>query len=191
MGKLIFITGGARSGKSSFSEETAKSLNTEVTYIATSIAIDEEMKIRIKKHQKNRPDGWKLIEKYKNIDFIHISNGSTVIIDCLTIMITNLLYEEIGDFSILDSLRSSELALLDRLEEKIMDEISDLISKIDKFDGTVLIVSNEIGMGLVPETLSNRFFRDFLGRANNYIAKRADEVYFCVSGIPVKIKGIF
>ena len=187
--KLIFITGGARSGKSYFSEELAKDIGKDVTYIATALPIDEEMNDRIKEHQNRRPQGWKLIEAYRNLNFSKIKEYSVILLDCLTIMTTNLLYDHLGDFSRLDSIDYHDFQELKIVENKLNEEYQYLLSLIKKFKGTVIIVSNEIGLGLVPETLSNRYFRDVLGRANKLFASKANEVYFCLSGIPVKIKG--
>ncbi len=170
MGKLIFITGGARSGKSIFAQKLANGLSKKVTYIATAQARDKEMELRIKIHRMNRPPHWKTVEKEKSIAEVlsRIAEKSEVILlDCLTLLISNLLLSGRKD---------------------ILKEIRQLVSKIKKIKATVLIVSNEVGMGIVPDNKLARRFRDIAGKANQIIAQAADEVYLVVSGISIKMK---
>lgn len=185
MGKIYLITGGARSGKSSFAEDFTKTLGKNVLYIATSIVFDEEMKTRVKKHKERRPDSWHTLEAYKNFEN-HFSTGLyskfAVLLDCITIMITNILFEEIEDFY---NIKECEL---EKAEEKVSIEVDKLISIIKNQNIEIVMVTNEIGMGIVPENHISRVFRDIAGRINQKIAKDADEVYLCVSGIPIKIK---
>jgi len=171
MGKLIFVTGGARSGKSVFAQKLANRLNKKVTYIATAQARDKEMELRIKIHRKNRPAHWKTVEMEKNITEVlsRVAEKSEVILlDCLTLLISNLLLSG---------------------EKKILKEIRRLVDEVKRAKATVLIVSNEVGMGIVPNNNLARRFRDIAGRANQIVAQAADEVYLVVSGIPVKVKG--
>jgi len=179
-GKLIFITGGARSGKSRFAEEAAGKTGKKVAYIATGQPKDNEMKARIQKHKDKRPTNWQTFEepiKVKAlIDKLGLEN-EIIIIDCLTLLISNLL------------LRKQDLIGDEMWQEEVLSEIEKLAESAYKVPALVIIVSNEVGMGLVPDNPLGRFYRDILGRANNIIAWRADEVFLMVSGIPLKIKG--
>ena len=175
MGKLILILGGARSGKSSFAVAQAKKLSSRqsgVVYVATASALDEEMKRRIERHKKRRPSSWKTIEERKDISKIlaKLGKASIVIIDCLTILISNLLLS--GE---------REIATLKKIKQ--------FFRTLKRRNLTTLIVSNEVGMGIVPENRLGRTFRDIAGQTNQIVAKLADEVYLLEAGIPVKIKG--
>ena len=185
MGKLILVTGGARSGKSVFAENKAKSLGENVLYVATSIPIDHEMEMRIKKHREQRPFNWQTVEAYKDLH-IHlrteIEGKSAVLIDCITVMITNILFENRIDP---DNLESGDF---ENLEMSVNTHIIELIEFIKNCDVSFILVTNEVGMGLVPENSLGRLFRDIAGRVNQKIAEASDEVYLCVSGIPMKIK---
>lgn len=177
MGRLIFITGGARSGKSVFAQKLANRLSKKVTYIATAQARDKEMKLRIKIHRKNRPSHWKTIERKKNVTEVlsRIAEKSEVILlDCLTLLISNLLL--------------SGRPVCRRGRKDVLREIRRLVSKIKEIKPTVLIVSNEVGMGIVPDNKLARRFRDIAGRANQIVARASDKVYLIVSGISVKVK---
>ncbi len=179
-GKLIFITGGARSGKSSFAEKVAAKTSKEVAYIAAGQPLDEEMAFRIKKHREKRINTWETyeepIEVRKLVGRLGLEK-EVILIDCLTLLISNLL------------LRKENKAKDPQWQEEILLEIKKLAEASYKVPAQVIIVSNEVGMGLVPETPLGRFYRDILGRANSIIADRADEVFMMVSGIPLKIKG--
>jgi adenosylcobinamide kinase / adenosylcobinamide-phosphate guanylyltransferase len=185
MGKITFITGGARSGKSSFAESLLRGKD-DVLYIATALPFDGEMEERIKKHREERNRSWKTVEAYKNLGRIirnEASGSSCILLDCLTIMVSNLMvinninWERAG----IDEARETE--------KMIETEVKMLIEGTVNFSGESLIVSNEIGMGVVPPTPLGRHFRDMAGRANQFVASKADEVYLLVSGIPLKIKG--
>ena len=172
MGKIIFITGGARSGKSALAQKLANGLSRKVTYIATAQARDKEMELRIKIHRKNRPSHWKTVEREKNITelLVRIAGQSEVILlDCLTLLISNLLLSG---------------------EKKILKEIKQLVNEVKKAEVTVLIVSNEVGMGLVPPYPLGRAYRDLLGKTNQVLAAEADRVYLLVAGLPMDIKGL-
>ena len=175
MGKLILILGGVRSGKSSFAVEKAKKLSSGqsgVVYVATASPLDEEMRRRIEKHRKRRPASWKTVEERKDTSKIlaKLGKASIVIIDCLTILISNIL-------------------LSGEREAKILKKIKEFFTTLKKRNLTALIVSNEVGMGIVPENRLGRSFRDIAGQTNQIVAKLADEVYLLEAGIPVKIKG--
>ena len=186
MSKVILVTGGARSGKSNFAEKLCKDQNNNTAYIATSIPFDDEMKERVKKHKESRPQNWKTYEIYKDIYTIinDISKEhKTVILDCVTLLVNNLMFTYGID---VDKATSKEL---DELENYIRDQIEKLLDAVKKTNLYFVIVSNEIGMGIVPANKLSRIYTDIIGRINQQIATHSDEVYFVVSGIPMKIKG--
>lgn len=179
---MILVTGGARSGKSSFGESLLKDKK-EVLYIATSIPFDEEMKDRVKKHRESRPNHWHTLEGYKDLgNSIRTLNQQYdgIILDCITIMITNLIFENFDEEVEID---------YKGIEEKIMGEMKAMVLAFKELNSEVVLITNEVGCGIVPETRLSREFRDIAGRVNQYLAREAEEVYFAVSGIPVKIKG--
>jgi len=173
MGKLIFITGGARSGKSKYAVGLAKNMTGKVVFLATGEAKDEETKRRIEEHRKSRPREWKTIEETKDIASVLLNiqpSHEILIIDCLTFFISNL--------------------LLGGVDEKvILEEIKRITEIILQSDCTTIVVSNEVGGGIVPDNKLGRRFRDIVGLANQIMANSAREVWFTVSGIPIKIKG--
>jgi adenosylcobinamide kinase/adenosylcobinamide-phosphate guanylyltransferase len=185
MGKITFITGGARSGKSSFAESLLRGKD-NVLYIATALPFDSEMEERIKIHKKERNSHWKTIEAYRDLGRVirdETPDRGHILLDCLTIMVSNLMvinninWEKAGTETVSET------------EKMIEAEVRMLIEGALNFKGESLVVSNEIGMGVVPPTPLGRHFRDMAGRANQYVASIADEVYLLVSGIPLKIKG--
>ena len=175
MSFLIFITGGARSGKSKLALQLAERTGGKVAFIATAQAGDDEMAERILIHKKSRPKEWTTIEEPIDIPsaISKVADHDVAIIDCLTLLLSNLMLEDKS------------------LDEtgRILGRMEDLVKASRSFKGTVIVVSNEVGMGIVPENELARKFRDLAGRANQIIADAADEVYLCVSGIPVKLKG--
>jgi adenosylcobinamide kinase/adenosylcobinamide-phosphate guanylyltransferase len=173
MGKIIFLLGGARSGKSSYAVELAKRLSRRVAFIATATSVDEEMKKRIKMHKSLRPRHWKLIEEGKDISAVlpKLNNKyEVVLIDCLGLLVSNLLADNLKD-------------------KEIVVKIKKLIAAILKSRFTTILVSNEVGSGIVPDNFLARRFRDLLGAANQAIAGKADKVILMQSGIPIVIKG--
>ena len=175
--KCILILGGARSGKSRYAQELAGKLGTKVLFVATGEALDEEMQARIDEHRKARPGSWRTLETATDIGKQiekQIGDAEVVIIDCLTLLVSNLLGDEL-DYS--------------TAEKRVMVEINELVACINRLDASFIIVSNEVGMGLVPETRLGRLYRDLLGKANQLIAQRANEVYLIVAGIPIRVKG--
>jgi len=186
MGRIIFVTGGARSGKSRFAEELLAGMD-NVLYIATAIAFDDEMRERIKLHRERRNPLWSTFEGSSGLGEKILSSSSSheaILLDCITIMVTNLMLENHNtDW---DKVTPAETVLI---EKRINAEIDELIKSIVNFHGMTVIVSNEVGMGIVPATPLSRHFRDIAGKINQKIAAAADDVYFTVSGIPMKIKG--
>ena len=163
MSNIVLVTGGARSGKSNFAELLCREQNNSTAYIATSVAFDDEMKDRIKKHQDSRPKEWKTYEIYKDIYSIVEDldkNHDTVILDCLTLMINNLMFTYGID---VDKATTEEV---NEIEEYIKDQVEKLLKAVKNTDLYFLIVTNELGMGIVPENKLSRIYRDFVGRAN-------------------------
>lgn len=170
MGKLIFITGGARSGKSQHATKLAKKFGDKVAFLATCIPSDDEMKERVKRHRNSRPKEWKTIEEPIEVTSAlkNLIQFDAVIIDCITLFLTNLMMEEMSD-------------------EEILSKVTNLVQVAKESDFSTVIVSNEVGSGVVPPSEMGRRFRDLAGLANQMIAQDADEVYLMVSGIPVEI----
>ncbi|HEY5537299.1 MAG TPA: bifunctional adenosylcobinamide kinase/adenosylcobinamide-phosphate guanylyltransferase [Acetobacterium sp.] len=184
MGYLIFITGGARSGKSTYAEKLAKQSSKSVVYIATAIAFDDGMKDRIAKHQEQRPALWETIEQYKNFENMKkdpaFKKAEIVLFDCLTVMVTNNMLDFPVDYDTCSMEKVSEV------EEAIKIEVETLLDVCK--EKTLIVVSNEVGLGLVPAYKLGSYFRDIAGRMNQLVASRADEAYLTVSGIPLKLK---
>jgi adenosylcobinamide kinase / adenosylcobinamide-phosphate guanylyltransferase len=166
MTELIFVTGGARSGKSSFALEKAIELGgDDVTFVATAERSDDEMTDRIARHQLERPSAWKTVEAPREIKLSDLKSR-VVLLDCLSLLVSNL--------------------LLDGLEEEtILERVRQLLESRTQ---TLVIVSNEVGMGLVPEYPLGRQFRDVLGRANQLAARASTQAFFLVAGIPLRLK---
>lgn len=185
MGKLILVTGGARSGKSSYAERLAKEIRGDILYVATSIPFDDEMKFKVKKHIEQRPSNWDTLEAYKDFHskLIPMLPGkSGVILDCITNLVSNLLLEKCGD---IEKIKASQIV---EIEEYIKGEIKEFINISKNTSIPFIVVTNEVGMALVPEYKLGRIFRELAGIVNQIIAKEAEKVYFCISGIPVRIK---
>lgn len=169
MKKITLITGGQRSGKSSFAEKMALSLNANPVYMATSRVWDEEHRKRIERHRKNRGPEWINIEEDKILSKHNLAE-KTVLIDCITLWATNFFFD----------LNSDVEASLSALKEEF-DTFTSL-------EAHFIFVTNEIGMGEMSQNELQRKFADLQGWFNQYVASRADEVYLMVSGIPMKIK---
>ena len=186
MAKIMLITGGARSGKSTYAEKLAKESNKKVLYVATSIPFDDEMRERVKKHKERRPSNWGTFEGYKSLKHIFVNPSldfDVVLLDCITIMVTNLIFEKTGE-----SIESFSEEELNEIESEILKEVADFLDAAEETTKTIILVTNEVGFGIVPEYKLARVFRDIAGRVNQYIANRAEEVSLVVCGIPVKVK---
>ncbi|MDD4924586.1 MAG: bifunctional adenosylcobinamide kinase/adenosylcobinamide-phosphate guanylyltransferase [Dehalococcoidales bacterium] len=172
----ILITGGARAGKSGYAQKLAIDNSGKVLFVATAEAKDEDMRLRIEKHKKSRPSNWQTLESPSEVaNAISEKAGEyqVIVIDCITMLVSNVMLAA-------DDEKSAEAA--------VINEIDTLI-KVMKFkSSTYILVSNEVGLGIVPDNELSRNYRDLLGRANQLLARYADEVYLMVSGIPVKIK---
>lgn len=179
--RMTFIIGGARSGKSNYAVETAKATKLKIAYLATAQIKDAEMKARVKRHQKERPKGWQTIVVEaglkRAIDSLD-SEIEVIILDCLTVYISNQLTgkEEITQKEII------------RLEKELLLSIEKDLTALEEFKGQKLIVSNEVGQGLVPPYLLGRLFRDIQGEVNKRVAEMSDEVVLMIAGYPLKIK---
>jgi adenosylcobinamide kinase / adenosylcobinamide-phosphate guanylyltransferase len=173
MPRLILFTGGARSGKSRLAERYAALQNAPVAYIATAEAGDDEMRERIAHHRARRPPGWSTIEAPVAVGWAlsALPAGSVALLDCLSLLVTNLLLAHERD-----------------PEPPIEHEIAALLEAARQRDLTLIVVTNEVGMGIVPAYPLGRQYRDLLGRANQRVAALADEVYLAVAGIPVELK---
>ncbi len=187
MGKLILVLGGARSGKSAYAQKLAKRLTADagrVAYVATGVACDDEMRARVEQHRRSRPPEWATIEAPTKVAQAIQRAGeeyTVMIVDCLTILITNWLAERGPLEEPTESMAELEKAILERVEE--------LVRAAKGAKATVIVVSNEVGQGVVPTFKTGRVFRDLAGLANQCIAREADEVYVMWAGIPQKIKG--
>lgn len=185
MGKIIFVTGGARSGKSSFAENYCIQNSDNLGYIATAEALDDEMEDRIEKHKFQRGNNWKTYELPLGIEktIIDIMNSHEyVLLDCITMYISNIMFKEQIDFENISAKQTNEIEVI------INSSILEILQQTKKSKGNLVVVSNELGLGIVPENKLSRIYRDYVGRANQICAKYADEVYFVVSSIPMKIK---
>lgn len=166
---LTLITGGQRSGKSSFAQNLAEALSEEPVYLATARKWDEDFENRIKRHRKDRGENWTTIEEEKEIGKLDL-NGKTVVLDCVTLWLTNIYHD--NQYNVEASLQYA-IQQWQQLKEQ---------------DATFLIVSNELGMGVHPENESARKFADLQGWMNQIIGKTANELYLMVAGVPMKIK---
>jgi adenosylcobinamide kinase/adenosylcobinamide-phosphate guanylyltransferase len=181
--KTILITGGARSGKSRFAQELALKSGKPVLFVATAEAGDEEMRERIEEHRRKRPSTWNTLEvttRIGNEILKKVGGAQVVIVDCITLLVNNIL-SQFAD-------QTDEQIDASLIEKEVTREINELVECIDRLDTSFVIVTNEVGMGLVPANRIGRLYRDLLGKANQLLAQRADEVYLMVAGLPVLIK---
>ncbi len=177
MSHTIFVTGGARSGKSIFAEKRALEFGTQLGYLATSQALDDEMDERVRRHRERRGLEWSTIEEP-----IHLSQAlarcdgqyQAILVDCVTLWLSNLLfkYEDAAE----------------NIEERIQEDLHRLKTTLQGMETPVILVSNEVGMGIVPDNKLARMFRDIAGTANQALALASDEVHVVISGIPLKLK---
>ncbi|QJW46864.1 bifunctional adenosylcobinamide kinase/adenosylcobinamide-phosphate guanylyltransferase [bacterium BFN5] len=181
MSKIILVTGGARSGKSLFAERYAHQSGTRIAYIATAQIYDNEMKNRVDIHRSRRPAEWKTFEApYAAEKAVAeaATTADTILFDCLTIYTSNLLL--------------AQTAPIDKTAryQSVKQAIDRLIKSVESVSSTVIFVTNEVGMSIVPENALAREYRDLAGMVNQMVAASAHEVYLVVSGIPVNIKAL-
>lgn len=174
---VTLYTGGCRSGKSSLALETARQASENVCFIATCVPQDDEMHLRVKKHQQERPSDWKLIEEPLNlagaISGVDRDECPVVLVDCLTLWICNLMCHQ-------DNPLNSE--------KQMALEADKIIQSSRQYGGDVIFVSNEVGMGIMPVNAMSRNYADLAGRCNQVIAKGADKVIFVSCGIEINLK---
>jgi len=179
MGELTFILGGARSGKSSYAQKLAEDSGKSVTFLATAQAFDEEMSARIQKHRAERPMHWETLEVPLGIaSHVKRVKSEVVILDCITLLVSNLMMQFVKDDLV------DEVPFM----QSVQIEMNGLLSAIRASNQHWIIVSNEVGLGLVPPYQMGRVYRDLLGWANQSLAHEADQVIFMVAGIPMVIK---
>lgn len=178
---LTFIIGGARSGKSDYAARAAEQQKGQVLFIATAQPIDEEMRRRIAAHKGIRPASWRTLERPRDVGrFLleHPQDADVVVLDCLTLLISNRLLDVAPDAGHPDE---------DAAQAIVEQEMGMLLKAIGESRSRWLVVSNEVGQGIVPAYPLGRQFRDLLGWANRHMAERADEVIWMIAGIPVPI----
>ncbi len=171
--RLIFIVGGARSGKSALALRMADGCGSRKVYLATAQALDEEMRRRIARHRKERPGAWRTVEEPFNVPAtLRALSGrcDAVVIDCLTLWLANMLGEE------------------GTSEEAVLEGVRSMLEASREAGCTVVVVSNEVGGGIVPENALARLYRDVMGSANQMVAEAAEEVFQVVAGIPIRLK---
>lgn len=169
----FLILGGARSGKSRYAEALATAENKEVIYIATANILDHEIQERVAHHQQNRPDSWETVEEPLHLaDTLskHASTEKVLLVDCLTMWITNLLSE--------------------KNEAYLQTEVEKLLKQVGNLTGTIIFVSNEVGMGIIPMGELTRKYVDEAGRLHQQLAQSVDNVTLMVAGLPLSIKNL-
>ncbi|MBM2810486.1 MAG: adenosylcobinamide kinase/adenosylcobinamide-phosphate guanylyltransferase [Chloroflexi bacterium] len=182
--RLALVLGGARSGKSAFAARLAQRWGGPVLFVATATADDDEMRARIAAHRRERPSTWRTLETATRVGEqvkAAAHSGGTVLVDCLTLLVSNCL----------GALSDPEGAdVTDRLDRTVDEEVRELLVATAAAEASCIVVSSEVGMGIVPDYPSGRVYRDALGRANQYLASQAENVYLMVAGIPVDIKAL-
>jgi adenosylcobinamide kinase / adenosylcobinamide-phosphate guanylyltransferase len=174
--ELVLILGGARSGKSSFAQRLAKNVGGKVLFLATAQARDDEMANRIARHKASRPATWCTVEEPLELASVLHREATTtdvVIIDCLTLWLNNLLLKDDGSS-----------------ETEVLEQVDKLLDVYQKGIASYIIVSGEVGLGLVPPYPLGRLYRDILGWMNQKVANRADKVFLMVAGIPLELKAL-
>jgi adenosylcobinamide kinase / adenosylcobinamide-phosphate guanylyltransferase len=181
MATLTFIMGGARSGKSSYAERLAAASGGRVLYVATAQALDDEMLARIRAHRGKRPVGWQTRELSVEVGRQLLAgplDADVVLVDCITLLVSNLVLKASSNVD------EPDVSLA---TETVRSEVEELLRAIRSSAAHWLVVSNEVGQGLVPPYPVGRLYRDLLGWANQRLAEQADEVIWMVAGIPVPI----
>ena len=177
MAHTVFITGGARSGKSSFAEKRALEFGDSLGYLATAQMLDVEMNERVRLHRERRGAGWHTIEEPIHLSqaLVHCDGRfQAILVDCVTLWLSNLLFSYEGSEG--------------RCEERIQEDVQRLKSTLHGMVTPVILVSNEVGQGIVPDNRLARMFRDIAGITNQVLAATADEVHVVISGIPLRLK---
>ena len=193
--ELILVLGGARGGKSTYAEELAQELGgDDVVFIATAQALDEEMASRIVKHQATRPAAWRTVEAPSLVGVapeVSALGARVVLLDCLTLLASNALLAADGASN--ETARTGSDPGMEptpnaEAEAKVEEETAALLDAYARGSATWIVVSNEVGLGLVPDNPLGRSYRDALGRANQSVAAAADRVVFLIAGLPMRLK---
>jgi len=174
--ELVLILGGVRSGKSNFAQRLAGMVDGNVVFMATAQAGDDEMAKRISRHKASRPVSWRTIEEPLELAQVlqtETASADVVLVDCLTLWLSNLL------------IRDGNSA-----EEEALKQVNMILDSYQRGDATYILVSGEVGMGLVPPYPMGRAFRDIMGRVNQEMAQRADRVFMLLAGIPLELKSL-
>ncbi len=177
---IKIVTGGARSGKSSFAERMYED-DLDVCYIATSIVTDDEMRDRVAMHIKSRPSEWRTFEGFTGLDEA-VGTEKNYILDCLTVMTSNIM------FAMTKGLERISKEVQGQVEDEIVFQVEKLINKVREKNYNLVIVTNEVGSSIVPGDHISRVFRDVQGRVNQRVARMADEAYLVALGYPVRLK---
>jgi adenosylcobinamide kinase / adenosylcobinamide-phosphate guanylyltransferase len=180
--KIILLLGGARSGKSFYAQELAKK-SEKVLFVATATAGDKDMRLRIEKHKQDRPSEWRTLETTEHLGNRiedEIADEQVVLIDCVTLLVSNIFWR--FDEKEFENIAESVI------EQQVLSEIKELQNCLANVEASFIIISNEVGLGIVPENRMGRLYRDLLGKANQKLAQSADEVYFMIAGIPLRVK---
>ena len=177
--ELVLVLGGARSGKSDWAQAQLEATGENVLFVATATAGDEEMQSRIEKHRASRPAHWQTLEATMGVGEAILQNNSApwVLVDCITMLASNVM------FSLSEPIDEAEY------QQAMQQEIEALIAAWEKQDASWMVISNEVGLGLVPANALSRYYRDELGRANQRLAQVATKVVFLVAGMPMVVKG--
>jgi len=183
--ELTLVLGGARAGKSAFAERLAASYGRQVLYVATAEIKDEEMQARIAAHRAQRPAEWQTLEVTHQVGaalLAHRPSVDAILIDCLTLLVSNIVLNYVAP-------EAPTQAGEDQATAALMAELEALLQAQVELRRPMVVVSNEVGLGLVPPYPIGRLYRDLLGRANQRIAAAADRVYLLVAGLPLTLKG--
>lgn len=186
---MILVTGGTRSGKSEFAEKLTTESGSRFLYMATAKITDDEMADRVRRHRQRRSSAWTTHEGSSGLSEVLCQEGDTydgILLDSVSTMVTNLIFDSIGDvdWETYDFSKTDYKAI-EKEALAVFESISEAARKINAH---MVIVTDEIGLGVIPDSYLGRAFRDILGIVNQQLAKQADSVYFVVSGIPLKIK---
>ncbi len=181
---IVLVTGGARSGKSMYAEQLAQQRagGSAVLYIATATVTDSEMEERIKFHRDRRPKNWRTVESFKELSSIEFEGERVVLLDCIGFLLNNNFFEHMADPENLTKLEA------DAVEVYVKKQLSELAGRCAAGGADLIMVTNEVGSGLVPATKLSRLYRDALGRINCHAAALSDKVFAMTCGIAVEIK---